>query len=83
MTARKPSTSPDWTDPDDAPDLSAPHWREKVEAAPVRRGRPPADNPKESVTLRLDRDVLEALRSGGKGWQTRINAILRERLGLS
>jgi uncharacterized protein (DUF4415 family) len=30
------------------------------------------------VSLRMDIDVLEGLRSTGKGWQTRINAIMRD-----
>ena len=32
---------------------------------------------KELVTLRLDRDVVEWFRKTGKGYQTRINAVLR------
>jgi uncharacterized protein (DUF4415 family) len=32
---------------------------------------------KELVTLRLDRDVLDWFRKAGKGYQTRINAVLR------
>ncbi|MGH6899753.1 MAG: BrnA antitoxin family protein [Geminicoccaceae bacterium] len=32
---------------------------------------------KEQVTLRLDRDVLEWFRTKGRGYQTRINAVLR------
>lgn len=44
----------------------------------ARRGRPELDSPKESTTLRLDADMLEALRAGGKGWQTRVNAVLRD-----
>jgi hypothetical protein len=32
---------------------------------------------KEAVTLRLDRDVLSWLRAQGKGYQTRINQVLR------
>ena len=32
---------------------------------------------KTSITVRLDKDVLEWYRSQGKGYQTRINAILR------
>lgn len=42
-----------------------------------RRGRP-AGSDKESTTIRFDRDVLAAFRAGGPGWQTRINAALRE-----
>ncbi|GMR22851.1 MAG: BrnA antitoxin family protein [Acidobacteriota bacterium] len=33
--------------------------------------------PKETITIRLDADVLEWFRGKGKGYQTRINAILR------
>ncbi|MGA2654817.1 MAG: BrnA antitoxin family protein [Gammaproteobacteria bacterium] len=32
---------------------------------------------KESVTLRLDHDVLEWFKKKGKGYQTRINAVLK------
>jgi len=28
--------------------------------------------------MRVDADVLAAFRQSGKGWQTRINAVLRE-----
>jgi uncharacterized protein (DUF4415 family) len=35
---------------------------------------------KESTTLRIDADVLEWLKSSGKGYQTRINAILRREM---
>jgi uncharacterized protein (DUF4415 family) len=33
--------------------------------------------PKEQVTLRLDRDLLRWFRAKGRGYQTRINAVLR------
>ncbi|WP_245413630.1 BrnA antitoxin family protein [Mangrovicella endophytica] len=52
------------------------------EFAQARRGRRPAENPKRQVTLRLDPDVIEALKAEGPGWQTRANARLREALGL-
>jgi uncharacterized protein (DUF4415 family) len=32
---------------------------------------------KESVTLRIDRDVLDLFQADGPGWQERINAALR------
>ena len=44
----------------------------------IRRGRPPLDRPKEAVKLRLSPDVLDHFRSGGPGWQTRINATLEK-----
>jgi uncharacterized protein (DUF4415 family) len=34
----------------------------------IRRGRPPLENPKEAVKLRLDHDVLAAYRKTGSGW---------------
>ncbi len=41
-------------------------------------GRPKADNPKQAVSIRLDRDVVAALKAGGPRWQSRANLILRE-----
>ena len=50
----------------------------KVAADLLRpRGRPPKDSPKAQVTLRLDTEVLEHFKAGGRGWQTRINAALK------
>jgi uncharacterized protein (DUF4415 family) len=43
-----------------------------------RRGRPPAEVIKEAISLRCDRDLVEAFRSTGDGWQTRLNEALRE-----
>jgi uncharacterized protein (DUF4415 family) len=43
-----------------------------------RRGRPPVGKPRQLVSLRLDPDVLEKFRSTGPGWQSRINAILKQ-----
>lgn len=44
------------------------------------RGRPKADEPKVFTAIRLDSDLLEAFKSTGKGWQTRVNAALRQYL---
>lgn len=41
------------------------------------RGRPPLDAPKQQVTMRLDADVIAALRATGEGWQVRVNDVLR------
>lgn len=35
---------------------------------------------KQSTTVRLDSDVLQWLKSGGSGYQTRLNAILRDEM---
>ena len=42
----------------------------------VRRGLRP-NPPKASVSLRLDSDVLNWFKSQGRGYQTRMNAVLR------
>lgn len=38
---------------------------------------------KETVTLRIDQDVLEFFQQDGPGWQDRINAALRKASGKS
>jgi uncharacterized protein (DUF4415 family) len=47
-----------------------------AEAAAKLRGRPRLERPKVQVTLRLDADVVDSFRSGGRGWQSRINDVL-------
>ena len=42
----------------------------------VRKGLKVAP-PKQSVSLRLDADVLDWFKEGGAGYQSRINAVLR------
>lgn len=44
----------------------------------IRRGRPPSPVRKRAVSLRLDLDVLAHFRRTGRGWQSRINALLRK-----
>jgi uncharacterized protein (DUF4415 family) len=38
---------------------------------------------KETVSLRIDRDVLEFFQQDGPGWQDRINTALRKAAGMS
>ncbi|MFT4197456.1 MAG: BrnA antitoxin family protein [Pseudoxanthomonas sp.] len=87
-----------WVDPDDAPvwteaDFAAAEYRigdkvvsrdeAKAAIAKSRGGRPPIANPKQAVKLRLDPDILAALRATGDGWQTRVNDTLRANLQLA
>ena len=45
----------------------------------TRKGRPPlGDMPKQQVTLRLPREVIDYFKAGGAGWQTRIGAVLEQ-----
>jgi len=65
----------------DCPPLTGEEW-ERVK--PMARiglrsiGRPPVENPRPKVTMRIEPVVLNHLRASGKGWQTRVNALLRE-----
>ena len=53
----------------DAPELD--NWSESV----VGKFYRPV---KQAITIRLDSDVVSWLKSGGKGYQSRANAILRQ-----
>lgn len=44
----------------------------------IRRGRPPAEVTKERITIRLSADVVERFRASGAGWQTRMDAALKD-----
>lgn len=62
-------------DPDSAP-LTDEQW---AQAQPlVRRGRPPLAEKRPTLNMRIDADVLAAFKATGPGWQTRINALLRD-----
>lgn len=46
---------------------------EMLARAEVRKGgRPPSDNPRKLITIRLPADVLARWKSTGPGWQTRM-----------
>ena len=42
------------------------------------RGRPKAAMTKERITIRLSPDVVQTFRATGNGWQTRVDAALRD-----
>jgi uncharacterized protein (DUF4415 family) len=88
MTERKRDTKGNWIDPDDAPEWPDEVWERaqfsiggkvirEATGTLTKRGRPPVgDAPKQQVTLRLPRHVLEHFKAGGAGWQTRIGEAL-------
>ncbi len=90
MTTIKPSGAlppkvSDWVDPDDAPPLTEAffgHADTYIGDRLVKRGRPKKADPKQRVTLRLDADLLAALRQTGPGWQSVANALLRRAMAL-
>ncbi len=43
-----------------------------------RPARSRSDSPKQQITLRLDADVVAAMRASGPGWQVRANDALRK-----
>ncbi|MNT67532.1 hypothetical protein D3C72_2056840 [compost metagenome] len=43
-----------------------------------KMGRPKAEVTKERITIRLSPDVLERFRATGAGWQTKVDAALRD-----
>jgi uncharacterized protein (DUF4415 family) len=61
-------------DPDARPHTD----QEWATVTPIRgRGRPAGSGSKVATNIRLDRDLLEAFKGTGDGWQTRINDALR------
>jgi uncharacterized protein (DUF4415 family) len=52
----------------DIPELGPDFWRKATLRMPEI---------KESVTIRVDREVLQWFRSQGRGYQTKMNAVLR------
>jgi uncharacterized protein (DUF4415 family) len=85
MPRKKDAGASTWIDPDDAPELTDEHFQKAdiyEGGRLVRRGRPPAANPKKSISLRVDADVLERYRASGPGWQVRMNEALRKAVGL-
>lgn len=86
MTAKKRSTTATWSDPDDALELTETFFKQADEYDGRKlkpRGRPKAAMRKEPVKIRLDADLVAALRESGEGWQTRINDTLRASLTLA
>ncbi|SMC44357.1 BrnA antitoxin family protein [Polynucleobacter kasalickyi] len=44
----------------------------------IPRGRPRLEKTKEHINIRLSPDVIKHFKSAGAGWQSRIDAALRE-----
>ena len=60
-----------------------PDTYEVTDFSKMRRvGRPEAEVTKERITIRLSREVTEHFRATGKGWQTRMDEVLKEYIEL-
>ena len=79
-----------WVDPDEIPELPDAFFenatrhiagkevgKEQFQAFQKTMGRPRVAVKRPTLSMRIDPDVLEALKASGRGWQTRVNAILR------
>jgi uncharacterized protein (DUF4415 family) len=91
ISAKSPGTQTPWVDPDDASELTDEFFSkatpmvdgrvvpftEFAAEAKKRMGRPPVEVTRPTLNMRVDPDVLDALKASGKGWQTRLNALLR------
>lgn len=60
----------------DAKPLTDAQWEEVKPK--LRRGRPPVTQKKIPISVRFDPDVVEGMKSTGRGWQTRVNLVMRE-----
>lgn len=81
MNGNQHAMPTDWIDPDDAPELTDEFFEQADEYDGdklIRRGRPKSESQKLLLTVRYDADVIEAFKATGKGWQTRMNAALRD-----
>lgn len=62
-------------DPDSIP-YTDEEWKT---VQPIRgRGRPAGSGNKVATSIRIDRDIVEAFKGTGDGWQTRMNDALRD-----
>ena len=86
MNAKENAMAAEWIDPDDAPELTDDFFAqadEYVGNTLIRRGRSKAENTTQALTIHYDRDVIEAFKATGEGWQARMNMALRDWLQLN
>ena len=79
-------TKEDWDDAD-SPELTddqlaqgrpfAEVFPDLMDSIRRSRGRPALANPRKHISLRLDPDVIDKFKATGKGWQGRINEVLK------
>ena len=83
-TEKSDDENPSWTDADFASARPArdvlPHIFGTTVAQDMLkpRGRPRVAHPKERINIRLSQEVVAFFKSGGDGWQTRIDSALRQ-----
>ena len=83
MSENKPNMPSTWVDPDDAPELDAQFFREAElyqgdQLIRRGRGRPKLVSRKVLLSVRYSPEVVAYFRQTGEGWQSRMDAVLRE-----
>ena len=68
--------NPEWSDADFA--RAVPFSGLPLTLQAKLRGRPKSAETKERITIRLSRAVVERFRATGDGWQTRMDAALKD-----
>lgn len=75
MNESKQTTTTDWIDEDDAPELTEAFFQQADEynqGMLIKRGL------HNSETVCLDADIIAAFKATGENWQARLNSVLRE-----
>lgn len=79
--ARSDAREPTAADYDEIPEVPD-EWFERADLyigeTLIRRGRPKSETRKEAINIRLSPEVVARFRATGRGWQTRIDAALKE-----
>lgn len=79
-------TRKDW-DEVDSPELTdeqmatarpfAEAYPDLAESIKRSRGRPPVETPRQQISIRLEPEVIAKFKATGKGWQSRVNEVLK------
>ncbi|MBU2839486.1 BrnA antitoxin family protein [Acidithiobacillus thiooxidans] len=83
MSENKPNIPSTWIDLDDAPELDAQFFQEADlyqgdQVIRRGRGRPKLSSRKVLLSVRYSPEVVTYFRQTGEGWQSRMDAVLRE-----
>ncbi len=81
MNENKRNTATDWTDPDDAPELTDEFFEQADEYRDgklIRRGASKAGSRKVLLSVRYSPEVVDYFRATGEGWQARMDMALKE-----
>jgi uncharacterized protein (DUF4415 family) len=81
MNAKRKKSARTSTNSDDLPEITE-QWLAGADLYDgkklVRRGRPPLENPRKLLSLRLQPQVIAKWKASGPGWQTRMVKVLEQ-----